>query len=237
MKLLKKSLLAITILAATSIASFAQSAEEIVTNHLKAIGGEDAWKKVNAIKYAGTMNMQGMEIPIAMTVVNNKAMRVDMTIMGQNNYVIATDKEGWNYFPVGQMQKPEPMTADQVKMTKDQLDIQGELVDYKAKGAKIEALGKDEIEGTEVVKLKYINKEGREKIMYLDASTYYLIQQTQRVQVDGKEVETKVSFSDYQKQPSGIVAAMSMDSDAGPMKFTAIEVNPKVDESIFKPAN
>jgi hypothetical protein len=30
---------------------------------------------------------------------------------------------------------------------------------------------------------------------------------------------------------------MSIESMGGPMKFTTIEVNPKVDESIFKPNN
>lgn len=236
MKLIKKSILALTLLAATSMASFAQTAEEIVANHLKAIGGEDAWKKVNSIKYTGNMSMQGMDVPLTMTIVNHKAMRMDMSIMGQNNYMIATDKEGWNFFPAGQMEKPEPMAPEQVKMTKDQLDIQGELVDYKVKGAKVEALGKDNVDGTDVVKLKYTNKEGREKVLFFDASSYYLLKQSQKVQAEGKEMDMEVGFGDYQKQPSGIVTPMSIESEAGPMKFTSIEINPKVDESIFKPA-
>jgi hypothetical protein len=32
---------------------------------------------------------------------------------------------------------PEPMTADEVKAGQDQLDIQGELIDYKEKGHSI----------------------------------------------------------------------------------------------------
>ncbi len=237
MNILKKSVLACALLATTGIASFAQTAEEIVQKHLTAIGGEDAWKKVNSIKYTGAISTQGMEIPVVMTVVNNKAMRVDYKVLGTDNYNIVTTKEGWNYSPAGQMQKAEPMTPEQVKMQQDQLDIQGDLVDYKKKGATIESLGKDDMEGTEAYKLKYTTKDGREKMMYFDANSYYLLKQTEKMTVDGKEEESETMFSDYQKQPSGIVVAMAIDSQMGPLKFSSVDVNPKTDDAMFKPSN
>lgn len=236
MQFFKKSLLAITFTVASGIAAFAQSADEIVNKYLAATGGVDNWKKARSLKYTGAMNAQGMEFPVTMVIVKDKAMRVDFSIMGTENYQIVTDKEGWMYMPVGQMQKPEPMTPDLVKQSKDQLDFQ-ELLDYKAKGANIEFVGKDDFEGTEVLKVKHTNKEGKDKMMYFDAATYYLVKEVQKMTVDGKEVESSTTFSNYQKHPSGLVFAMAIESPQGPMKFSAIEVNPKIDDAIFKPSS
>lgn len=236
MKILKTSVFVLSILAG-SFSAFAQNAEEIVSKHLKAIGGEDKWKTLKTVKMAGAMSMQGMELPISVTQVHDKAMRMDLTIAGTSNYQIITKTEGWSYFPIQQQPKPEPMTADQLKMTQDQLDIQGELVDYKAKGSKIELVGKDDMEGTEVYKLKLTTKDGKEKTMFFDASNYYLIKESEKVEADGQEIETAVTYSNFQKLPEGLVFPMTVETGNGPMTIKTVEINPKVDESIFKPSN
>ncbi|HRO42922.1 MAG TPA: hypothetical protein PL009_08815 [Flavipsychrobacter sp.] len=236
MKFFKTSVIALTFLTG-SLSSFAQTAEEIVSKHLTAIGGESKWKTINTLKLTGAMSAQGMEMPITLTQVHNKAMRMDITIMDMANYQILTKTEGWVYFPIQQQQKPEPMTADQVKDAQDQLDIQDELVDYKAKGSKIEFLGKDDMEGTEVFKVKLVNKEGKEKTLFFDIANYYLIREIDKVKADGKEQEMATNFSNFQKLPEGIVMPMSIETPMGPMTIKAVEVNPKVDENIFKPAN
>lgn len=235
MKLIKTSVIALTMMAG-SISAFAQSAEEIVSKHFTAIGGEDNWKKINSMKMSGSMSIQGMEMPVTITTVNRKAMRMDMSMMGTNNYQIVTNNEGWVFFPIQQQPKPEPMTAEQVKESQDQLDIQGELVDYKTKGSKIEFIGKDDMEGTEVLKLKLTDKEGKEKTLFFDAASYYILREVEKVKADGKEEEVAVSFSNFKKLPEGITFPMTIETQMGPVTMSTIEVNPKVDESIFKPA-
>lgn len=237
MKLVKISLFALAMMVAGSISAVAQTAEEIVQKHIAAIGGAENWKKINSIKMSGSITAQGMEIPISLTTLNGKGMRMDMSIMGTSNYLIITDKEGWSYFPVQQQQKPEPMTADQVKQSQDQLDVQGELIDYATKGSKIAFVGKDDMEGTEVFKLRLTDKEGKEKTMFFDAENYYLLREIEKMKTDGKEVEATVSYSNYQKLPEGIMVPMTVESDMGPVTMKTIEINPSVDEKIFKPTN
>lgn len=43
-------------------------------------------------------------------------------------------------------------------------------------------------------------------------------------------------YSNYTKLPEGIVVAMSIMLPFGEMNITKVEVNPAVDEGIFKPA-
>lgn len=237
MKNLRLSLMAAAIMISCAVTATAQTADDIIQKHINAIGGADAWKKVNSVKMTGSINAGGTELPVTITTVNNKAARMEFSINGMTCYTILTTKEGWAYFPIQGQAKPEAMTADQVKQSQDELDICGPLFDYKAKGSKVTYLGKDNIEGTECYKLKVVNKDAKEETMYIDASNYYHIRSVEKVKADGKDVEQAVTYGNFQKLPEGIVYPMSIESGNGPVALKKVEINGKIDESIFKPSD
>jgi len=236
MKSLQFAAMSFMLLLGSFTAVKAQTADDIIKKHLDATGGVQNWKKVNSIKMVGSVNVQGQKIDMVFTTVNGKGARQDINIGGMANYSILTPTAGWQYYPVGGQTKPEAMTAEDVKEGQDELDIQGPLVDYQAKGNKVEYLGKDDVEGTECYKLKVTFKSGKEETMYLDATNYYQIRSIQKATVNGKEVEQTINYSNYQKLPEGIVYPMTVGSEQGAVTFTSVEVNKPVDESIFKPA-
>ena len=235
MKNTKISILALAMMFAGSVATKAQTAEEIITKHIVAVGGMDNWKKVNTMKISGAINAGGMEIPVTIVKVDDKAMKLEFSLNGMTGYQIMTKTEGWAYSPFQGQTKPEAMTAEDVKDAQDQLDIQGELMDYKAKGNKVTYLGKDDVEGTECYKLKVTLPGGKEETEFIDASNYYHIRTTTKMKANGKEAEVVFNFSNFQKLPEGIVFPMSMDGGNGTINFKTVEINKPVDESIFKP--
>jgi len=219
----------------------AQTADEVITKHIEAIGGLENWKKVTSLVQTGTMAVQGMNIDVVNTIVHNKGSRQDINIMGMNNYVIITPTAGWSYMPVQQKTEVEPMTEEQVKQGQDALDIQGSLVDYKAKGHTVELLGKEDVDGTECFKLKVTKKDGGVETNFIDPKTYYIVKSTQVKKADGQEAEVSYSFSNFTKLPEGIVVPMGMTVPLGPgfnadFTIAKVEVNKAIDESIFKPA-
>lgn len=236
MKKIGISLCAITLMLAATTQSFAQKVDEIIQKHIVAIGGEENWKKVNTMKMEGSVSAQGMEIGVTQTIVHNKGMRQDISVMGMTGYTIMTPTEGWNFMPFGGQTEPEAMTADMVNEGKSKLDIQGDLIDYKTKGTKIDLLGKDDVEGTEVFKLKVVKKDGKEKTLFIDTKNYFVIREIEKIKADGKEMEVPVDYSNYQKQSNGIVFPMTLGTQQGEVTFKNIEINAKVDESIFKPS-
>lgn len=237
MKTLKLAVLASVMLLAGTVTVKAQTADEIVEKHLTAIGGKDNWKKINSVKMVGSMNANGMEISLTTVAVNKKATRQDISVAGMSGYSIITNDAGWMYFPWAGQSKAEAMTPDQVKESQDELNIQGELVDYKESGCKLEYLGKDDVEGTECHKMKFVSKAGNEKTMFFDASNYYLIREVQKIKADGKEMESITNFSNYQKQPEGVLIPMTIEAQGGEIAFKSVEINKPVDESLFKPTN
>lgn len=219
----------------------AQTADEVINKHLEAVGGTENWKKVNSLVQTGTMAVQGMSIDVVNTVVHQKGSRQDITIMGMANYVIITPTAGWTFMPIQQKTEVEPMTEEQVKQGQDALDVQGSLVDYKAKGSTVELIGKEDVDGTECFKLKVIKKDGGVETNFIDPKTYYIVKSTQVRKTDGQEAEVSYTFSNFTKLPEGIVVAMGMTVPLGPgmnadFTIAKVEVNKAVDEAIFKPA-
>ena len=235
MKTIRIALVALVVAVAPFKSVKAQTADEIVQKHLAAIGGVDNWKKINSIVMSATSNAQGMEIPITITRVHNKGMKVEFSISGMTGYMIVTDKEGWNFMPFAGQQKPEPLSPEMVKEMQDGFDVQGSLIDYKAKGHTVTFLGKDDVEGTECFKIKMVTKAGREETMYFDASNYYEIKTVEKVKANGKEEEQVSTFGNFQKQPEGIVLPMSIDQGTGPMTVKSVSINKSIPDNIFVP--
>ncbi len=218
----------------TALYAFSQTADEVINKHIDAIGGVDAWKKVNSLKMEGTMQVQGAELSVTQTVLHKKGSRQDISIMGMTGYIIVTPTEGWNYMPFQGQQAPEAMTAEDLAESQEQMDVQGSLIDYAAKGHSVEYLGKDDVDGTECYKVKVNKKGGSPETMYIETKTNYLIKSVSIKKANGQEVEVATSYSNYEKLPEGIVVAKSMTLPFGELNIGKIIINGAVDEAIFK---
>ncbi len=238
MKTLK--LAAFFLVAALSVTSVkAQTADEVISKYVTAVGGLDNWKKVNSMVQTGTMTVQGMNIDITISTLNGKGSRQDIVAMGMNNYTITTPTEGWRYFPIQGQQAPEAMTADDVKQAQDALDVTGALVDYKTKGHSAEFLGKEDVDGTDCFKIKLTHKSGKTETYFIDAATNLIVKSISLLKANGQEAELATSYSNYQKLPEGILIPHAMSVPFGPgvnfdLTITKVEVNKAIDESIFK---
>lgn len=149
-------------------------------------------------------------------------------------YMIVTPTEGWNYMPFQGQQAPEAMTAEDLVESQEQLDAQGSLIDYAAKGHSVEYLGKDDVDGTECYKLKVNKKNGSPETMYFEIKTNYLIKSVAVRKANGQEAEVVTSYSNYEKLPEGIVIAKSMTLPFGELNISKITINGAVDEAILK---
>lgn len=233
-----KKIISITglfVLLLTSQFCFGQDINEIVSNHNKAIGGIENWNKVKSMKCEALMKAQGAEIKMNLLMVDKKAMRLDISVMGMSGYQILTDKAGWSYMPFQGQTKPEPMTAEDVKASQDDLSIIDEFITYKDLGKKIELMGTEDIEGTECYKINLTDKEGKTSTFYLDASNYLTVKKSSKRSVNGKEFETNMTYNNYKPISGGIVMPMNQGGDMGDIEFTSIEVNISIDESKFQP--
>jgi hypothetical protein len=212
---------------------FAQEkVEDVISKHITAIGGAENWKKVNTMVMEGTMNVMGQDVSLKISQVHNQGQRTNITIAGMENYVINTPTSGYNYYPIQGMQKPEPMTADDVKELLDDLDIQGVLLDYQAKGHKAELLGMEDIEGTECYKVKVTRKNSGEQTYFIDKSSYLIVRVSSKRKAMGQEMDVNIDCSDY-KEVNGIKVPYSVGQGFGTMVVTSVKINEPVAPETF----
>ena len=235
MKNFKRNL-SVAILSFTSVAVFSQNLDEIVKKHIEAIGGKENWAKVKSLKMESSMKANGAEIKVTIYQVDKKAMRQNIALMGMEGYSILTNTEGWSYMPFQGQTKPEAMTADDVKKAQDGLNLQDDFITYKELNKKLELIGKDDVDGTECFKLKMIDKDATETTYYIDPSNYYVIKETNKMMVNGKEMENSTMFSNYKKLPEGIVYPYNIGGGWGETEITNLTINPTLEESLFKPS-
>lgn len=228
---MKKVLLPLMLIFSAATA-MAQTADEIIDKHIAAIGGKDNWLKVKSIQMEGTVNVMGRDVNVKITNVHNVGSRQDISLAGMNGYIIMTPVAGWSFLPFQGQTKPEPMPADAVKAGMDELDIQGNLLNYQSKGHTVQYLGTEDVEGTECHKLKVNRKNSGEQTIYIDPETFYIIRVSNKMNMNGQEIESKVDMSDY-REVNGIKVPFSLSQAFGTLVLSTIKVNEGADEKIF----
>ena len=97
------------------VAVTAQTADEIIDKYINAIGGKENWKKINSMVVEGMVEVQGLEIPYKMQVVNNKGMRSDAEFQGNKIIDILTPDKGWSQNPLSGKTTLQPLTSEEMK--------------------------------------------------------------------------------------------------------------------------
>jgi outer membrane lipoprotein-sorting protein len=232
---IRTAILFFTIMVAGFFPATGQTVDDIIQKHIVAIGGADNWKKLTSIRKSCVRMSRGVEIPITITILQGKGFKYESTTNGMTSYSVYTNKEGWNYNP--RMQKPQAVPEETVKQIQDLLDIQGPLIDYKAKGHKAVLYGTDDVEGTECYKIKVTLTNGKEQTFYIDAESFNLVRITEKTRANGKEQMQNTTYSNYEKLPGGIVYPMYYENGFSGVTIRKIELNTPVEESFFTPAN
>lgn len=215
--------------------AYTQTADDIIEKHIKAIGGRDAWRKVNTIKQDAVIDLNGTEVKVESITAHEKGSRQTITFGGLSGYSIYTPTGGYNFYPWQGHVKPEAITPEELKENEDNMDAQGPLIDYKEKGHSVEYVGMDEFEGTDCYKIKLTEKSGKIITYYIDPSNYFVIHSVALTKANGQENESKTDYSNYQKLPEGIWLPMNI-AGGNTIKIKKVEINVPVDDSEFKPS-
>lgn len=218
------------------LATQAQTVDEVINNHITAMGGKDKLAALKSVRMECNLSMMGQELPMVITRAQGIGQRVDLSIMGTENYIIATPTAGWMYMPIQGQSEAQPMPEEMLKATKDQLDLQGPLFNYKEKGNTVELVGKEKIDGADAFKLKVTDKGGKVSHLFIDANTFYHVKSVLSTNVNGEDMEISVTQSNFKKTADGYVFPWTIGNSAqGDMNVTKLDVNLPVDEKLFKP--
>ena len=214
--------------------------DELVSKNIEAKGGADALHALQSLRLSGKLLVNEGQIELAYLQTKERPgeLRTEATLQGMTQVEAYDGKEGWKISPFQGRKDPEKMSADDLKPLMEDAEIDGPLVDWKAKGSTVDYLGTEEVDGTLAHKLKVVRKNGDVSFVYLDPDHFLEIRVlTGRVK-HGAYEEVETDLGDYEKTagvfvPTSIESGRKGDPDKQKIIIDKVEANVPVDEAIF----
>ena len=235
----KLSLLFVLCLLAFSFQSYAQTVDEIVNKNIEVRGGLEKLEALKSMKLTGKMTMQqGMEAPILVYQKRPNLIRMEFTFQGMTGIQAYDGQTPWMVMPFMGTKDPQKMPEDEAREIIEQADFDGPLVNYKEKGNTVELVGKEDLEGTPVYKLKVTLKNGDVRYFFLDAENYLDLKITRITKREGNEITVETFLGDY-KNVKGLMVPYSVevkirDQVVNQLSWENVEFEIPIDDSIFK---
>lgn len=251
------------------------TATEIVDKNVAARGGLEAWRAVQTMSISGKLGAGGnqrptlripgqkvtpdmlrarpaeeVQLPFRMQLARPHKMRFELQFNGQTAVQVFDGSKGWKLRPFLNRNAVEPYTADELKTASMQADLDGPLVDYQAKGMRVELAGTDRVEDRDTYKIKLTMKDGQVIHVWIDTQTFLEAKiEGQPRRMDGVDHPVEVYFRDY-RNVNGLRIPFILETKVGSVGRTVlglqdpavppekvviekVELNPKLDQALF----
>lgn len=210
---------------------YAQTVDEIVAKNIAAKGGEAKLKSVQTLRQTGTITLQGQTAQLMTVSKRPNLSRQDISIMGTTITMAFDGTKAWMMNPmIGT--DPVEMPAEQAEMIKDQADIDGPLMDYKAKGSTVELVGLEDANGRKAFHLRITRKGLPPTELFIDSQNYLDVKAVTVVPGSGT---MEVAFSDY-RSIDGMMVPFTVKSSAAGMTLSELKLD-KVEFNVTLPAD
>jgi outer membrane lipoprotein-sorting protein len=228
------TILAGILLTITAAPAAAQTADDIVTQHLNAIGGLAKLKSVSTIRQTSEMTRDGVTMTMVVAAKRPNLARQEMDVQGKKIVTMFDGTAAWMINPFIGVADPTPLTGPEAETMREQATFDSPLVDYKDRGTTVELVTTDDAAGKKVHHLKVTSKTGRVQDIYIDAATGLqtrVVTQTHQGAVDQ-------TFSDF-REVDGIKMPFTIRTQAPnigtvDIKVLKAEINPALDDALFK---
>ena len=115
---------------------------------------------------------QQVQLPFKLEMKRPHKSRLEIEFAGKTAVQVYDGKEGWKLRPYLNRSDAEPFTAAEAKTQSEKTEIEGPLVDYAAKGTKVELAGIEAVAGHPAYKLKLTMKGGDTQQIWIDSQSF-----------------------------------------------------------------
>jgi hypothetical protein len=98
--------------------------------------------------------------------------RVEIEFNGQTGIQVYNGTRGWKLRPFLNGHQVETYTPEELKSASADADLDGLLIDYAAKGSKVELASVDQMQGRSAYNLTLSDKNGNTRHVWVDAETF-----------------------------------------------------------------
>jgi hypothetical protein len=193
--------------------------------------------------------VEEVQLPFRMDLARPRKMRFELDVAGQTAIQVYDGTNGWKLRPYLNRRVVEPFTEDELAISSRQ-SVDGQLMDYVAKGTSLELIGTERVEDHDAYKIKMTMKSGQALHVWIDAQTFLetKIEGAPR-RMDGTQHPVETYFRDY-RTVEGLQIPFILETRVLPVTKTTLGfrdvpvpperilvekviVNPKLDEALF----
>ena len=169
------------------------SVDDIIARSIEARGGMAKIKGLQTMQMTGTAQLNG-QLQASVRIFNKRPnlTRFEMNLEGMTIVQGFDGTTAWFLNPLMTGGKAKASPESQSKEFRAHTDMDGLLVDYKAKGRAVTLDGSEDIGGSPAWKLKVTEKDGGADYVYLDKKSYLMVKST------SEHIGSTILFSNYQ---------------------------------------
>jgi hypothetical protein len=188
--------------AAPAVRPSDKSLDEVLKRYAEARGGHDRLTAVRTVKMTGRMNgIKGIQdAPITIEKKRDGVRFMRRLETGGITAIQAVDGPlAWEVSPGTGVPKPRPMSEQDSRRFRHWTDIEGPLVDAKAKGHQLELVGIQKLDTGDAYRVKVQYKDGAVGFFLLDAKSFLPVQIIDLALRRDEEIEVTTTYSDFRK--------------------------------------
>lgn len=222
-----------------AVGAAGQTADELIAKNVEARGGLEKIRAIESMRLTGTLSIGDAKMPSVLEVKRPNKTRWEFTLEGQMAVQAYDGTTAWAVAPFAGKPDPEPMSAEDLKDMELQADMDGPLVDYRAKGHRVEVMGLEKFGGRDAWRLRVTLRNGDVRDVYLDLKTHLQIVTVAHRVVQGKPAEIESELGDY-RQVGGVMLPYFFETrvrgvpQKQSVRFEKIELNVPIDDSRFR---
>jgi hypothetical protein len=216
------------------------SLDEVVARYVAARGGREAMAAVRTLRMTGhAFAGPGREAIVRREIARPGCIRTEFVFQGTTGVYAWNGSAGWRVSPLDGSLEAEDLPAEEAASAAEQADIEGPLVDWKAKGHTLELVGTVSLPQGPAHELKLTLGSGSVRHVFLDATTGRVVKTESVRRLSGREVHLETTFGDY-RAVSGVAFPHAIETGVRnrPRRLRIavdeVEMNPPLDAARFE---
>lgn len=178
----------------------APTVDELVARYLTARGGVERLRALQTLRQEGRVDAgAGRRGLVTREIKRPGKIRFELTVQGVTSVFASDGQRGWKVAPLEGEMGPQSLPDEVLTDAREQADIDGPLVDWKAKGTRIELAGRKTVGGRDAFELRLTLRSGGVLTAYLDAASAELVRTDATRLLGGKRVRVETTFGDYRR--------------------------------------
>jgi outer membrane lipoprotein-sorting protein len=198
----------------------AQTVDEIVARNIAAKGGIDKIKAVQTMKQTSHIKIQGVTATLTLYFKRPNLSRQEVNVGGATIVAAFDGTTAWGMNPMAGQTTPQVLNGPAADQARNQADFDPPLLDYQAKGTKVEFVGNETSGPQSLVHLRITDKRGVVTQCYLDAKTGL----EAKIVADGPTGPAETVLGDY-RTVDGLTMPFSIKTSAGGMVVADVTVD------------